>query len=56
MLHLQSSRSTRGSLSLNAIREICSYIQDPHFFAALSGERMEVYDLRGVRTDTLLLT
>jgi len=44
LLHLKCCRSAVGSLSLNVIREICSYCQDPHFFAAISEVRMELYD------------
>lgn len=40
LFHLQSSRS----LSVNVIREVCSYLRDPHFFAAVHRESMELYD------------
>lgn len=41
LLYLQSSKRT---LSFNVIREICSYIEGPYFFAAIRERTMEVYD------------
>jgi len=37
-------KSSRGSLSFNVVREICSYFEDPRFFAAISQESMELHD------------
>ena len=50
LLHLQSSRSTRGSLSFKVIREICSYFEDWPFFAALYNNRMELHDFNTRKT------
>ena len=43
LLHLQSSGSVVASLSLDVIREICSYIEDP-LFAALYNQTLALYD------------
>jgi len=40
---LKSSEGARGSLSLNVIREVCSYFQDS-LFAAIFGNRVHLYD------------
>ena len=50
LLHLQSSRGALGSLSFNVIREICSYFEDPRFFVAIYGIRMQVYDFKTRKT------
>ena len=42
MHHLKSSE---GSLSLNVIREICSYVQDPRLFVAIYAEKMQLFDI-----------
>ena len=44
LLHLQSSGRARGSLSLDVLREICSYFQDP-LFAAIWGNSIQLYDI-----------
>ena len=48
LFHLKFCERARGSLSLNVVLEICSYIEDPRFFTAIFASRMELYDLRGV--------
>ena len=50
LLYLQSSGGTMGSLSLNVVRELCSYFQNPRFFAAIGDKCMELYDFNTRKT------
>ena len=52
LFHLQASRSTRGSLSVNVIR---SYFEDLHFYAAIWREKIDLYDFHTHKAKRQLL-
>ena len=37
-------KGVRGRLSFNVVQEACSYLSDPHFFAAIYRSSMQLYD------------